>query len=341
VSYAEEEYTNLAFTIDALRNVMSMIAGLPGRKVIVYVANGLAMQPGLDLFTALSTTYEDHGLLSEISRFDRTPLFKSLASVANAQDISFYTIGAGGLEVTGFGSAEYRTPQSPLASSISQHNYLDSLRYMADSTGGFAIVQTNDFTAGLEKVAKDIYTYYSLGYNLNMSGRDKVHRVKVELPNHKDYRLRYRRRVVEKSLETLIQDKVLTGLMFDLDDNPLQVYFEAGRPSPASNERWLLPVTISFPIRKIALLPEVEDYVGQVTLFIAARDSEGKQSDLVRQEHQVRVPAAEYEATQRKRFMITTSLLMESGSYRVALGVLDQVTRQSSFQALRTTITDR
>jgi VWFA-related protein len=340
VAYAEEEFTNLAFTVDALRNVMSMIAGLPGRKVIVYVSNGLPMQPGLGLFTALSETYQDHGLLSEITRFDRTPLFKSLVSVASAQDISFYTIGAGGLEVSGFGSAEYRSPRSPMASSLSQHNYLDSLRYMADSTGGFAIVNTNDFTAGLERVAKDIYTYYSLGYNLNMSGSDKVHRVKVELPNHKDYRIRYRRRVVEKSLETRVQDKVLTGLMFDLDDNPMQVDFEAGRPAPASNDRWLVPVSISFPLRKVALMPEGEDYVGQVTIFIAARDTKGKQSDLVRQEHQVRVPAKEYEAAQRQRFVITSSLLMDAGSFRVALGVLDQVTRQSSFQALRTTISD-
>jgi VWFA-related protein len=340
VAYAEEEFTNLAFTVDALRNVMSMIAGLPGRKVIIYVSNGLPMQPGLGLFTALSETYQDHGLLSEISRFDRTPLFKSLTSVASAQDISFYTIGAGGLEVSGFGSAEYRSPRSPMASSLSMNNYLDSLRYMADSTGGFAIVNTNDFSVGLEKVAKDIYTYYSLGYTLNMSGSDKVHRVRIELPDHEDYRIRYRKRVVEKSLETRVQDKVLTGLMFDLEDNPMQVDFEAGRPSPASNDRWLVPISISFPLRKVALLPEGEDYVGQVTVFIAARDTKGKQSDLVRQEHQVRVPANEYEDAQRQRYVITSSLLMDAGSFRVALGVLDQVTRQSSFQALRTTIAD-
>jgi VWFA-related protein len=340
VAYAEEEFTNLAFTVDALRNVMSMIAGLPGRKVIVYVSNGLPMQPGLGLFTALSETYQDHGLLSEISRFDRTPLYKSLTSVASAQDISFYTIGAGGLEVSGFGSAEYRSPRSPMASSLSMNNYLDSLRYIADSTGGFAIVNTNDFTVGLERVAKDIYTYYSLGYSLNMSGSDKVHRVKVEVPNHNDYKIRYRKRVVEKSLETRVQDKVLTGLMFDLDDNPMQVNFESGRPAPASNDRWLVPISISFPLRKVALIPEGEDYVGQVTIFIAARDTKGKQSDLVRQDHDVRVPAGEYEDAQRQRYVITSSLLMDTGSFRVALGVLDRVTRQSSYQALRTTITD-
>ena len=126
----------------------------------------------------------------------------------------------------------------------------------------------------------------------------------------------------------------MTGLMFELDENPMQVEIEIERQTPATSDRWILPVHVSFPLRKLALLPEADDYVGRVVLFVAARDEEGKQSDLQRQEHDIRVPAADYEEAQRKRFALDVSLLMEPGSYRISVGLMDQVTRQASYQRI-------
>ena len=338
VAFAEEEQNHIAFTLDALRSAISTLAGLEGKKAIVYISNGLPMVPGIDLIQAFTNIYQDHGILTEISRFDRTSAYKALVSAANAQDVTFYTIGAGGLEITGMAGADRQAPIDPLAASIGSNNYVDSLRYMAEGTGGLAVVNTNDFGAGLERIEQDMYTYYSLGYPITASGADKVHRIEVELPGHPEYDVRYRRRFVEKSAETRVQDKVYTGLMFDLDENPLQIDFTAGEPAPATGDRWSVPVHISFPIDTVALLPQGEDYVGRLVLFVAARDAKGKQSDMVRQEHEVRVPAADYEEALSKRFGIYSSLLMEPGSYRVSVGVMDQITRQASYQTLRTSV---
>jgi hypothetical protein len=180
-----------------------------------------------------------------------------------------------------------------------------------------------------------MYTYYSIGYPLQASGRDKVHRVKVKLrdnPDFKGYELRYRSRFVEKSLETRVQDTVVSSLVFEVDNNPMQLEVETGTPATASEKRWLLPAHISFPIRKVALLPEGDDYVGRVVMFIAVRGVDGKQSDLVRQEHEIRVPSADYEQAQRQRWAIDTQLLLESGRYKIAVALLDPLTRQDSYQ---------
>jgi hypothetical protein len=158
--------------------------------------------------------------------------------------------------------------------------------------------------------------------------------VKVKLPGHPDYKLRYRSRFVEKSRETQVQDTVVSSLVFEVEDNPMQVDIATGTPAPASEKRWLVPAEISFPIRKVALIPEGEDYVGRVVIFIAVRGTDGKQSDLVRQEHEVRIPAAAYEQAQRQRFVIDTQLLMESGRYRVAVAMLDPLTQQDSYQTI-------
>lgn len=340
IGFAEEEANSLQFTLGALRDTVTMMSGLPGKKVIVYASNGLPLIAGLDLFYAYSNTYRESSAITESARFNMTRNFTSLVANANAQDISFYTFGLGGLENPTVSSAELGIQTDTMSASIGMQNYLDPLRMMAQDTGGVATVNTNDFSTGLDKVAQDFFTYYSLGYTLHQSGLDKVHRINVEIPDHPDYRVRYRRRFVEKSLESRVQDKVVTGLMFPLDDNPMQIMVELGDQGPAGESRWMVPFELSFPLRRIALLPAGDDYVGNVTVFIAARSNQGDRSDVVRQNHEIRVKAADYDDAQLKRYSITANLLMESGIYNVAVGLLDPITRNSSFTSTRVTVHD-
>jgi len=336
-NYAKETSNGLLFSLDSLRQVITSLSGLPGKKGIIYVSNGLPMIPGMDLFYELSRVTLNSSILNEMYDYDRSRLYKQLAATANSQDVTFYAIGAGGLSLGGIGSAEYSTAQDPLSASVGQHNLTDSLRYLADETGGLAIVNTNDVGPRLELISQDMYTYYSIGYPLQASGRDKVHKVKVKLrddPAFKSYELRYRPRFVEKSLETRVQDTVMSSLVFEIDNNPMQIEVETGTPSTASEKRWLLPAHISFPIQKVALLPEGEDYVGRIVMFIAVRGADGKQSDLVRQEHEIRVPAADYERAQQQRWSIDTQLLLESGRYKISIALLDPLTRQDSYETI-------
>ncbi len=334
-NYAKETANNLLFTLDSLRQVITSLSGLPGKKGIIYISNGLPMIPGMELFYELSRVSMDSTVLNKMFDFDRSRLFQQLAATANSQDVTFYAIDAGGLQVGNMGSAEYSSSQDPLSASVGRHNLTDSIRFLADETGGIAIVNTNDVGPKLELISQDMYTYYSIGYPLQASGKDKVHRVKVKLrddPAFKGYELRYRSRFVEKSLETRVQDTVVSSLVFEIDNNPMQIEVETGTPAPASEKRWLLPAHISFPIRKVALLPEGEDYVGRIVMFIAVRGVDGKQSDLVRQEHEIRIPSADYEHAQRQRWAIDTQLLLESGRYKIAVALLDPLTRQDSYQ---------
>jgi VWFA-related protein len=336
--FVNEEVNNLQFTLGALRELVTMLSGLPGKKSILYISNGLPMVPGIDIYYALADAYDQHSMITETTRYSQHRQFESLVASANAQNVTFYTIDAGGLAVVSGSSAEYSTSRDTMAASIGHSNYMDTIMYIADATGGVSIVNTNDIRTRIDRVEQDFYTYYSLGYTLHMSGSDKVHNVKVEVPGHPEYTVRYRRRFVEKSLESRVQDRVVTGLMFSIEENPMRMECATGTPAPASDERWTVPFEVSFPIETVALMPEGDDYVGRVVMFVAARDKEGRQSDVVRQLHEVRVPAADYDRARRSRYTITASLLMQAGSHRVAIGILDQITRQASYQTLSTSV---
>jgi VWFA-related protein len=340
-SFAEQEANELSFTLSSLREFVTMLSGLPGKKAILYLSNGLPMIAGQELYYALANAYDEPSAITGATRFDQSRNFRALAGLANAQDVTFYTIDATGLEVAGFGTAESARPEDIVAATIGKQNYQDSLRYVADATGGLAIINTNDVSAHLHKIEADFYTYYSLGYPLVRTGGDKVHEIKVELrddPAFDDYRVRYRRRFVEKSLETQVRDKVQTGLVFPIEDNPMQMTVATGNPAPASQGRWTVPMEVSFRIETVALIPEGDDYVGRVVLFAAARDTEGKQSDIVRQEHEIRIPAGQYDEARTQRFTVGTNLLMESGSYSLSVGLMDQVTRAASYRTERAVV---
>jgi len=340
-NYAKESVNDLQFTLDSLRQIISSLTGLPGKKGVIYVSNGLPMIPGMELFYEASKGMNDSTILSRMYEYDRTRIYRQLAAAANAQDVTLYTIDASGLSLHGMGSAEYTTASDPMMSSIGRNNYTNSLRFLSDETGGIAILNTNDIGPRLELVTQDMYTYYSIGYPLQASGQDKVHRVKVKLrddPAFSDYDLRFRPRFVEKSLETKVQDRVVSSLVFEIDENPMGLNVEAGTPAAATNDRWLLPAHLSFPLTNVALLPEGDDFVARIVLFIAARDTDGKRSDLVRQMHEIRVPAASYEAAQSKDFAIDTQLLMESGRYKISIALLDPLTRQVSYRTISTAV---
>jgi hypothetical protein len=211
-------------------------------------------------------------------------------------------------------------------------NFQDSLKYMADATGGLAVVNTNDPSLGLAKIREDLFSYYSIGYTISASGQDRVHRIKVELPERSGLELRYRHRFIEKSLESQVQDRVFSSLMVDIDQNPMNLDVAAGEPAPATGARWTVPLHLSFPLDRIALIPEADEYVGRLLLFLGARNLEGRNSELQRQEHEVRVAAADIERARGQRFGIEVKLLLEESQHRVAVGLMDRMTRQASYE---------
>jgi VWFA-related protein len=68
-------------------------------------------------------------------------------------------------------------PPSPPSASDNQQ----VLYQLADGTGGFVILNTNDLLGGLQRIAKDQNQYYSLGYKPAVSPEGSCHALKVKV----------------------------------------------------------------------------------------------------------------------------------------------------------------
>jgi VWFA-related protein len=334
-SYADFIDHELDFAINAVREVTVTLSGLPGRKYLIHVSSGLPMVPAKDLLYQLGSTFQQISTLALETRLNHRRQYQSLASAANSQGVTFYTIDASGLGGVGETiSAEHAGATDPITAGLYVINQQEPLQFIAEKTGGRAVLGSNDITPGLERFRQDLFSYYSLGYTISGSGTDRIHRLDVKLPGHPDYELSYRRNFVEKSLESKIQDRVFSGLAFDIDDNPMAISVDTGTPAPAAADRSILPIEVAVPLGSIALVPEGEEYVGRVVVFVAVRDEEGRQSDLQRREHEIRVAADDINRARTERYVIELPLLMRSGSHRIVVGIMDRVTRQASYATI-------
>ena len=67
------------------------------------------------------------------------------------------------------------------------------LEIMAEASGGFAVVNTNDFSGGIDRILTDLDNYYLLGFAPPDTTAKGYRRLEVRLRNHPTATLRYRR----------------------------------------------------------------------------------------------------------------------------------------------------
>ena len=154
-----EEFRSEAFaagTLGALGYVVRGMGQLPGRKSVVVLSDGFKM-----------VTRDSAGRPRASVVLDA---LRRLTDMANRSAVVIYAIDARGLEYTGPTAADDFSGISPgmIAQRMRERDeeFTDSqqgLQYLAQQTGGFAIINSNDINWGMDKVLND-QSYYLIGY---------------------------------------------------------------------------------------------------------------------------------------------------------------------------------
>lgn len=134
-------------TIKIAQNAVGQLKNLPGRKIVLLLSRGLLRN-------------------STESAIVREKL-KSLIEEANQAKVTFYA-----LHLTALG--EELGPLNALQD-------LDSMKNLAEETGGRAIYNTNDVSVGFDEILKENNGYYLLAYNAEEGDVPKPHQIKIRL----------------------------------------------------------------------------------------------------------------------------------------------------------------
>ena len=332
--YATETHSDMRFSLTALTDMVRSLAGMPGRKALIYISDGLPMRPGEDMFYALQHKFGESSNLSQIHEFDLSREFSSLASQASANKVAFYTIDAAGLRAPTSVSMGRMSSTAPgldtYVDGIYFGNLQSTLRYLADRTGGLAIINTNDVSSGLRRVASDFDNYYSLGYSPAHNGDGRFHKIVVKVAR-KNLRLRHREGYRDKPMSTRMSDATLSQLRYGFETNSLGLSLHFGQSNLHEDDRYIVPILIDIPLSKVVLIPRQEFYEGKVILYVAAMDADGGIADVQEIEVPIQIPTDRMEAAMEQDFRYSTQLLMRGGGHRVAVGVRDGLGSGSSF----------
>jgi VWFA-related protein len=157
------------------------------RKALIYVSNGYDLDPFADAREkqAQQRAGETDSPSRQQSNFPDADLVSQLAELTRAAvraNVAIYTIDPRGLTA----SPDLDQPVDMASYQRHVSKTQDSLRVLADETGGRAIVNRNDFDKALDLIDADTSDYYMLGYystNTDPSIRRRTIEIKVRRPD--------------------------------------------------------------------------------------------------------------------------------------------------------------
>lgn len=303
-------------SLNALRAVIEGLSVLPGRKSVVFFAEGLALPEAV------------------------LPQFESVVATANRANVSVYTIDAAGLrvhskdaevgrEVRAIGAAGITlTPDGSNSSNLAllernedvlRKDPRTSLTLLAGRTGGFLIENTNDLARGFQKVDADRRFHYLLTYtpkNLDFAGEWR--RVEVRVPSRK---VEIRSRSGYPAVRTLSAIPLLAYegpalAALERPSPPADVPLRLGAfvfPDVKGGSRAALMVATSGPTLTFAETPD-----GFRTDFVLMARVKDEKGDVVRkgsQPYRLTGPAADRERVQKGEILFYRQPELPPGRY--------------------------
>lgn len=321
--YAEVEASYVAASLSALDTVVGWLGGLPGRKAILYVSDGLPAVPGEDLFiwAEARSGYRSGQRISGMNAgsYDASELFRRVTSKASRNRVAIYPIEAMGARwVRGTRLQEARI-----------QNRQNGLSFLAEETGGRTMFNVSQAAAALRTLSADLTSYYSIGYRPQRPADDREHKVEVQV-KRKGLTARYRRWYQDKSLGEAIAERTSATMAFGGEENPLGAVLEVGQQTPAG-ESFVVPLRVKIPLGKLYLEPKGEKREGRLRLFVVA--SGGDKVTPVRETRVVTVTVPEKDLADGKapEYVHEVRIKLEQGSWSVGIGVRDEIATTTSY----------
>lgn len=171
---------NARSTLDTIRNIADWFGSVRGRrKAILFVSEGI----DYDIHDMIPGTGSTHGSASMI--LDST---RDAIAAATRSNVAIYGIDPRGLTDLGDESIEissYPDDTSLGVGNNSLQNELrlaqDSLRVLSEETGGFAVVNRNDYTTAYQRIVEDNSSYYVLAYYPPDARPGRFHKIDVRV----------------------------------------------------------------------------------------------------------------------------------------------------------------
>jgi len=338
--YAANQTTKAAVAVDGLTDLVTTLAGVPGKKAVVYVTDGLPQRPGLSILDYLGNQLcrdlrpnAPSEVVAEMVQYDEASRLNRLAAHANANRVTFYGLDAAGLR----GALGDIAVDSPALAprfentSLFAMNAQSGLQIVSTETGGRALVNANDLAILLDDVSRHLSASYSLGFEATPGKPGEIRQVSVRLARHaaRSRRIDYRRSYREKSLDERLAEGLLSVAYLGATENPLMASIRFGTTEPQEENLHELTVVVIVPAEAIFALPVRGGETGRLRLWLMAVEKETGARTMVRQKSLL-VGGTSGAAPINDSYRFEVAMDLATGSYEIAVGVRDEATGVTS-----------
>ena len=316
-----QRYNNARNSLQTLRNIADYMAGVRGRrKAVVFFSEGI----NYDVTNPFTNRYA-----TDVQREIR-----EMVAAATRANVNVYSVDPRGLssgtedaiELSGF-------PADGSISSTALMNEMrlehDSLRVVAEETGGFAVLNQNDFRNGFTRILEDNSSYYVLGYyptNDRRDGRFRNVDVKVLKPG---LRVRARRgynapTAGKKAAEPETPARTSPELR-DALDSPIAISgltltaFAAPFKGAGANDAIALAIEVDGSAMKFTQTP-AGTFANDLEVTLFAANPDGKIKDGARDVFNLALRPQTYEIVRQGGFRIVRRLQVPPGKYQIRVG---------------------
>jgi VWFA-related protein len=180
-------------TLDTMRNLANYLGNVRGRrKAVVMFSEGI----DYNIYDFMSVN--NTGATEASSVIDAT---REMIAAATRANVAVYGVDPRGLGASFDNLTEVQSFPDDTSLGLNQsalYNEVrlgqDSLRTLSDETGGFAVVNRNDFDTAFQRIVDDNSSYYMLGYYSSNDRRDgRFRKIEVRLKSRPGLTVRARK----------------------------------------------------------------------------------------------------------------------------------------------------
>jgi VWFA-related protein len=303
--------------LSALQRVVSMLERLPEKKALVYFSSNIA-----------------------IGGVDNMAQYNATINAARRANVTINPVDARGLvALPPVVSARQRSPggsaiftgQAMLNTLTGFQRSQDSFYALARDTGGVALLDYNDLSAGITQAADAIDSHYLLGYYSTATPNDgRCRRVQVALATDRDADLEYRDRYcVEKEygeMTTIERERQLFEA-FRLE-NPMTEITIAMEVNffQLTRAEYFVPVAVKIPGNELAIVRRRGAARTEFIFVGEVRDEFGTIVTNIRDQLPIRLDDQTAEELALRPLQYETGFTTLPGNYEIKLLVRDEET---------------
>jgi hypothetical protein len=333
LAYAQRRQKEALGSLAVLNQFLDALAGLPGRKALLYVSGGIPLRPAQALLDAWRGEFSDErlNLQDDLDTMenDVTLLFERAGERANSNRVTFYTLGLPST-LSANSAQQGSNMWDSQSASLERNNVLQSLQMVTAPTGGRTLFDASSPKELLAQMRDDFDHYYSLGYSPAARQKPGRHKIEVKV-KQAGLKVRHRESFSDRTPEERLSHEAMAALMLGAGSrNPLgmRVRFEGEKVNKKGQREVTLSVMV--PFSKVTLLPQESVHQGKLTLMVGARDAEGRNSDFTRVGLPLRIAESNLPATLKSIAAYRVTVALRPGPQRVAIALRDEYGNVSS-----------